>query len=211
MASRLAFFVPKEITESFFNLEVDTDTLLEPHYNLTPGYRLPVVYRDGSNNDIAISKVRWGESKNGKTANFNISAGEVVSVLKSNDTIPCVLPASGYYMWRGNDEKGQPFFVRLLNSQIMAVAGLYHRSDAPFVQMITTEANTLIQPMSDNMPLILNKAKSKQWLETPEDTEQFLKESRTLYLLTDYSVLKISKKVNDPSNNNPELIQPIPK
>jgi putative SOS response-associated peptidase YedK len=50
-----------------------------------------------------------------------------------------------------------------------------------------------------------------QWFEPEVDIDELLKQSKNQFNLTDLSVLKVSKKVNDPTNNSPDLIQPIPK
>jgi putative SOS response-associated peptidase YedK len=130
---------------------------------------------------------------------------------KDSSIEPVILPLSGFYIWKSDDEKGQPFFVRMLNSSIMPVAALLNREKEPYVQVVSVPANTLIQPMSDQMPLFLNKEFSEKWLNSPDDPETFFKESRNIFTIIDLSVLKVSKKVNDLTENNSSLIQPEPK
>jgi putative SOS response-associated peptidase YedK len=65
--------------------------------------------------------------------------------------------------------------------------------------------------MSENMPLLLDKTTAEQWLDSSVKTSEVIEYASKLYVLTDLSVLRVSRKVNDISNNNPKLIQPIPK
>lgn len=211
MANRLAFSVTKSDIETFFNLETSKEAIFEPHYNLAPGHQLPAVYIDKKQKIPVIAQIRWAGQPGENPAQTTIFKDNVAGLLKTENTTPCVLPVSGYYMWREEDEKGQPFFVRMLNHSIMAVAGLIFNGNDPFVSIITTESNTLIQPMSPTMPFVLNSKRSKEWIRNPNDAGEFLNEASNLFLLTDFSVLKISKKVNDLSNNSEKLIQPIPK
>lgn len=211
MANRLAFSVPKSDIEIFFNLETTKETIFEPHYNLAPGQQLPTVYIDKKEQAPAITQIRWAAQPGKSPVKTSFFKDDVPGLLKTEDITPCILPLSGYYMWRDNDEKGQPFFVRMLNHSIMAVAGLIFNGKNPFVSIITTESNTLIQPMSKTMPFVLNSKRSQQWMQNPEDSKEFLNQASNLFLLTDYSVLKVNKKVNDLGNNSEKLIQPIPK
>lgn len=209
MATRFAFFVNKETIEQFFELTSSKDSFFSKHYNLAPGYQLPVVQKE--NDDRILTKIKLAQGKNsGPPA--ELTADEASKMIQSKEAFePVILPLSGFYIWKGDDENGQPFFVRMLNSAIMPVAALLNRQKEPFVQVVTVPSNTLIQPMSDRMPLFLDKKTSAIWLATPSDPKSFFKESQTIFRITDLSVLKVSKKVNDLTENDPSLIQPEPK
>jgi putative SOS response-associated peptidase YedK len=77
--------------------------------------------------------------------------------------------------------------------------------------MVLTDSNPLIHPMSEKMPVILNNETLSEWLQLKGNPTRFLNEFKNPLLLTDFSVLRVSKKVNDPDNNDAKLIQPIPK
>jgi len=42
-------------------------------------------------------------------------------------------------------------------------------------------------------------------------TAEVISKARKLFLFTDLSIMRVSKKVNNPNNNDEKLIQPIPK
>jgi len=77
--------------------------------------------------------------------------------------------------------------------------------------IIQTESNALVYPLSTQMPLQLDRKLSRVWLDENSDPASVISDAQNLFLLTDMTVLRVSKKVNDLSVNNPKLIQPLPK
>ncbi len=209
MVKRFAFFVDKESIENLFGFTSSKDSLFTKHYNLAPGYQLPVIQKE--NETRLLTQIQLGLDKS-STSTAAINKDEATLMLRKQSSIePVVLPLSGFYIWKGDNESGQPFFVRMLNSAIMPIAALLNRNNEPYVQVVNVPSNTLIEPMSDQMPLFLDKEYSEKWLSSPENPELFLEESQGLFTITDLSVLKVSKKVNDLTENDPSLIQPEPK
>ncbi len=212
MANRVAFFASKEDIEKLFSLDTENEEFFEAHYNITPGQQLPVVVMGNEKDLFEINQVRWGGSANSKAEKTTLHSSEIKAALDDKKLQRCVLPLSGFYVWKDDKQKEQPFFVRMLDSSIMSVAGVIESDDnGEFVRIVTMESNPLIQPMSENMPLLLDRVTAIQWLQPDSDPKHVLESAKNLYLLTDLSVLRVSKKVNDPSNNDPKLIQPIPK
>lgn len=209
MPKRVAFFAKKEEVENYYNIETRKESLFEAHYNLSPGHQLPVITI--ADEEPQIHRIRWGESGTNGAENTTIRKEDLLEKLKESNTTRCILPLSGFYIWKEDQEKNNPFFVRLLDNPIMSVAGIYTKGDDEFVRIVTTESNALVQPMTPLMPLLLNQTFALQWLDKSIGPERLLSQTENLFILTDLSVLRVSKKVNDPSNNNPKLIQPIPK
>jgi len=211
MIKRIAFFAEKQEIENYFDFTTRKENLFESHYNISPGHYIPVV--KGSNSSREISRIRWGEEANGPEGNKNtIESEKAAGELNKKGVSRCLIPLSGFFVWKESREKEHPFFVRMLNKPFMPVAGLcYEVNKTSFTKIVTTESNALIQPMSSEMPLMLDKELAGKWLNKEESTEEIMKDASSLFLLTDLSVVRVSKKVNNPSNNKPELIQPIPK
>lgn len=211
MIKRIAFFADKTDIEEYFGLTTRKENLFEAHYNITPGHYIPVVM--SKNGELDISRVRWGQETNGEGAGRNtVNSESVVSELLQKGVSRCLIPLSGFFVWKETREKEHPFFVRMLNKPFMSVAGLrYADGDNSYVKIVTTESNALIQPMSPLMPLLFDKELTGKWLDKEVSAQNIIEEAASLFLLTDLSVLRVSKDVNDPTNNNPELIQPIPK
>ena len=210
MISRVAFFTDKEELEAYYRLKTRKEAIFEPSYNIAPGNQLPVITLNEETKEPKIARVRWGHSSEADTARLTVYKGDLNDFLKTSRFKRCVVPLSGFYIWKKGDPKKQPFFVRMLNDSVMSVAGLFDKKNE-VVTLITAESNTLIQPMSELMPLLLNQDLSANWIDEKQNMDELLVKSENLFMLTDLSVLKVSKKVNDQNNDNPKLIQPIPK
>jgi len=86
----------------------------------------------------------------------------------------CLIPADGFYEWQvvpGSKTK-QPWFIVLRDREPMAFAGLWERwrsqegEDLESCSIIVTDANELMQPIHDRMPVILAPGDWDAWLET---------------------------------------------
>ncbi len=76
----------------------------------------------------------------------------------------CLIPASGFYEWDANKER-VTFCHK--DQRIMFLAGCYdYFEEEPRFTIITTAANTTIQPVHDRMPVIVETADIKSWLFT---------------------------------------------
>lgn len=210
MISRVAFFTEKDEVETYYGMKTRKEAIFEPSYNIAPGNQLPVIMLNEEANAPEIERVRWGHSSEANIDALTIYKGDLNDFLKRSRFKRCVVPLSGFYIWKKDDPNKQPFFVRMLNDSVMSAAGMFDKKNE-VVTLITAESNTLIQPMSELMPLLLNRDLSAVWIDEKENMDNLLGKSENLFMLTDLSVLKVSKKVNDQKNDNPNLIQPIPK
>jgi len=205
MPKRVAFFAGKEAVENYFNIQSNREQIFEPHFNLTQGQHIPVVYNE--NDHLNLDRIRWGDEKNKESI---IPEEEVQKLSLSKDWERCAIPLSGFYVWKDDKEEGNPFFVRMLDGPLMVAAGMMNKKDDYFL-IITTEANVLVKPMSETMPLLLDRELSLQWLQAENSIREMIEKAKKRFLLTDLSVMRVSEDVNDPSNNSEELVQPIPK
>ncbi len=211
MTKRIAYFITKSEIENFFNAHLSGETILEPHYNLARGQHIVVIRRDDDNSKIT-SRVRWGkepENNLKKSSNMEEDRAELIKNADSR----VVIPISGFYIWKEDNGNDQPFFVRMLNNEPMAVCGLIFKSGSKneFCEIVHQESNPLIQPMSSLMPVLLDIPLMEEWLSDEEDAEKILKKAKSRFLITDITVHRVTKDVNDLSENHPDLIQPIPK
>lgn len=86
----------------------------------------------------------------------------------------CLIPASGFYEWKAEGKYKQPWYVSLKSGDPMAFAGLWeawHPKEGETIEsccIITTDANALMQPIHDRMPVILNPDQWETWLSPKE-------------------------------------------
>lgn len=127
----------------------------------------------------------------------------------------CLVVADGFYEWQRQERKKQPFYFRLQDGQPFAFAGLWEHWEAPDGEAIssctilTTEANELLRPIHDRMPVILDAKDYDLWLDPtvqkPDPLQQLLRPYQS-EAMTCYAV---STQVNKPANNSPECINSL--
>lgn len=204
MIKRIAFFAGRTEVEEFFSLNGESDAIFEPHYNISRGQHIPVI--PAAANGRGIKRMRWGKSFSDQSE--NMQNDEMVEKATSR----CIVPISGFFIWKEGREKDHPFFVRMMNNSLMAIAGMIFKNNGnEYCDFLQRESNTLIQPMSPKMPLLLNKKLTEKWVDGKTSEKEIINEAESLFLITDITVHRVSKKVNNPSENEEALIQPIPK
>lgn len=204
MTKRIAFFADRNEVEEFFSLNGEGETIFEPHYNLSRGQHIPII--PAGKNERIIQRMRWG--KGFLDQSEEMQNDEMVKQATSR----CIAPISGFFIWKEGREKDHPFFVRMMNNSVMSVAGMiFKENGTEYCDFLQRDSNTLIQPMSPKMPLLLNKELTEKWLNGETSENEIIKAAESLFLITDITVHRVSKKVNDPAENTETLIQPIPK
>lgn len=214
MTKRIAFFAERENIMEDFNIREAGQSIFEPHYNIAKGQHIAVITRDSEDEGVEIKRVRWGrelEQSSPESGN-----GEIVSIdEKEKQAIHrAAIPLSGFYIWKEGREDDNPFFVRKIDNSLFYAAGLifrHQKEEYIYCEILNKEANTLIQPITHTMPVIMDKKLALEWLHQDEPAEKIKKKSDSRFLITDITIHRVSKEVKDLSKNTPELIQPIPK
>jgi putative SOS response-associated peptidase YedK len=90
----------------------------------------------------------------------------------------CIIPASGYYEWSKRPDGKQPYFISAADGGVLSFAGLWDRwrnpeNDEPMASctIIVTDANALTRPIHDRMPVLLDRADVRSWLNGTGGTE----------------------------------------
>lgn len=127
----------------------------------------------------------------------------------------CIIPASGYYEWKKEDDGKQPYYIKPKNDDLFLFAGLWEKwtdkESGEIVEsatIITTDATEAIQDVHHRMPAMITKEHVDIWLK--EDYQ--LDELQQLILPNSSIELEfhpVSKMVNKPLNNSPECLKPI--
>ncbi|GBD38911.1 Putative SOS response-associated peptidase YedK [bacterium HR37] len=193
----------------------------EPRYNIAPSQEAPViVVEDGK----VLKMMRWGlipswakdESIASKTINARAETlHHRPSFKKSLTEKRCLVPADGFYEWKKEGRKKIPIRFVLKNRDVFAFAGLWdtwrnQRGELIFsFTIITTQANDLIRPIHDRMPVILKREYEELWLD-PEVNDI----DKLLSLLIPYppemmEAYRVSSLVNSPKEDSPECIKPV--
>ena len=119
--------------------------------------------------------------------------------------------ADGFYEWQRTNGRKQPYFIGLQSQRPFGIAGLWERwekGDEPVESctILTTDANELMQPIHERMPVILPLDQYDLWLDPDvHDTERLAKQLRP-YSSKDMLAYRVSTLVNNPKNDVPQCV-----
>lgn len=148
-------------------------------WNVAPLSPVPVVYETKEGERVA-ELMRWGlvpswarDPAIGHKLNNARSDGlfEKPSFRQAVRRRRCLLPATGFYEWQATPGGKQPWYVSATDGSLLAMAGLFEAwrpsPDAEWLLtccVITTDANALMAPIHDRMPVLVPREQWAQWL-----------------------------------------------
>ncbi len=211
---------PEQIKKEF-KVAVEDPAIFKPRYNIAPSQMIPVVLdRTG---ERIVAQLKWGLvpswAKDALIGSRMINARaetlmEKPSFREAYKSRRCIIPASGFYEWQ-RAEKGakQPFYFYLTNKEVFGFAGLWEEwldkksgESLETCTIITTEANDVLKPVHDRMPVILKAVDYDEWLDTKEANTDKLQKLLAPYPPDEMSSHAVSRAVNSPTLDSPELI-----
>lgn len=215
-----------ETLQSVFNLGAVTfDTT--PNYNVAPTQQILAIVKQ--NNENRLERLYWGLvpfwakdiSIGSKMINARAeTVSEKPSFLHAFKKRRCLIPADGFYEWKGEPGHKQPFFITTHTDEPFALAGLWEAwhnkasDEAPVYlscSIITTEGTGPIRNIHHRMPAILKPEVYEKWLSTDMQDPKALGEILQNDLTRDLHIHPVSKYVNSANNNDPSCIEPIGK
>jgi putative SOS response-associated peptidase YedK len=222
MCGRFTSKAKPEEVEKEFKVGRLNPKLFEPRFNIAPTQIVrAVIEADG---ERIVSGLKWGLipswAKDDKIGSKLINAraetlAEKPSFRNAFRAQRCIIPASGFYEWQ-KTAKGakQPFYFYLKDKPVFGFAGLYEewldKESGELVEsctIITTEANKVLEPVHERMPVILKPKDYDEWLDKKEkDTDQ-LQKLLVPYPASEMASYAVSRAVNSPAYDSPELIE----
>jgi putative SOS response-associated peptidase YedK len=201
-----------------FEIE-EQDEKVKPSYNVAPGQEIAVVLKDENKK---LSLLKWGLipswAKDPTIGSRMINAraetlSEKPSFKHSLRRKRCIIIADGFYEWKKEGAHKIPMYIFLKSGKLFGFAGLWDTWTAPegnkiaTCTIITTSPNKLIEEIHNRMPVILPKENVDRWLDPSIQDE-----SKVLPLLQPYpademDAYPVSRLVNSPKNNSPEVIK----
>jgi putative SOS response-associated peptidase YedK len=197
---------------------------IEPTWNLTPSQDTMVVLRDPETGMRRLELLRWGFlprwAKDPMHTRRPINArGETVTTSSLfRDAFAkrrCLVPASNFYEWKSQpgQRQKQPYAIARADGKPLALAGLWEAwhdserdTDLRTFTIVTTEANGEMAQVHNRMPVILEESDWPAWLgEAEGDPKSLLRPAPEGIL----GIWPVSRKVNSPANNGPDLLVTI--
>jgi len=174
-----------DIEEKFHIHKVSYD--FKPNWNASPGQHIPaVIHREGQN---VLVSLLWGLipswTKDPSIGQKMINARaetihEKPSFRNAFKSRRCLIVADGFYEWKKEDRKKIPLYFFLKAGEPFGIAGLYETWVSPEEKqihtctIITTDANKLIQPAHDRMPVIIRRDQEQIWISDKTDDKSML-------------------------------------
>ena len=190
-----------------------------PRYNIAPSQQVLAIIHDGEK--YRLGTMKWGlvppfatDEKIGfKMINAKAETiDDKPSYKQSFMHKRCLILADGFYEWDKYSNEKTPYRIIVKDQPMIAFAGIWSRYVKPngdklfTCSIITTEANEMMKPIHDRMPVILDEAAQRVWLKKEVSSGELKK----LLLPYDDNLMEkyvVSKEVNRPANEHPDVIK----
>jgi putative SOS response-associated peptidase YedK len=220
MCGRFVRFSPIPKLIKRFKIEHLTPIELKKSHNISPSQDVLIVNKELKRQLIIA---RWGFIpswvKDPSVGNNIINARAETIAKKPSfrhafKKTRCLIIADGFYEWMKAGPRKTPMFIHTVSNKAFALAGLYNIWTSPENEtiytctIITTQANELIKPFHDRMPVILSKGDEDLWLDTKAEDDD-LQSLLVPYDPDEMEAWEVAPAVNRPGFDRPENILPV--
>jgi len=210
------FFLDARAGDIIEHYNAPPPDLFAARYNIAP--TTPVL----ALNDKKFDLYRWGLipswAKDPSIGNrmFNARAETVVekpSFRNAYRRRRCLVPASGFYEWRLEGGRKQPYCCHI-GHRLFSMAGIWeHWQDAEGNEIrscaiITTDAKGAMSELHQRMPVYVAPQDYAAWLDCSGDKTEAA-DRLLLDTAPDYEYYAIGAAVGNSRNEGPELIEPL--
>ncbi len=216
------FSLTADLGELARRFEFDGNLLdLEPNYNVAPTQNVLTVI-GGENRRGGFMRwgliPHWAKSDSIGSRMINARAETVAQRPAFRDAFRrrrCLVLADGFYEWRRAGSVKKPMRIVLESGEPFAFAGLWavwrdsEGNRIPSCTVITTEANDLLRPIHNRMPVILPREMEEFWLDREVQDTAALGEALASYPSELMQTYQVSTLVNSARNNGPQVVEPV--
>jgi putative SOS response-associated peptidase YedK len=206
-----------EEVHEFYNL-TGAALNLRPSYNVAPTQLVHIVRTTEAGR--ALSEARWGlvpswwkKTLKDVPSTFNArseTAAEKPMFRSAFRRQRCLIPADGFYEWKRSGTEKQPYFIKRADGRPLTCAGLWETwtdresgSEITSCTILTTDANPFMADIHHRMPVILERERFDEWLQSG---------GRDMLVACNDDVLAchpVSKAVGNVRNNAADLIDAV--
>ncbi len=221
MCGRFALFSPQEILAAMFGVE--GDRFPAASYNIAPSRDVAAVRmapEGRARRELAL--LRWGlvpswakdPAMGNRMINARVETAPGKPAFRSAfRRRRCLVPADGFYEWRKAGGRKQPYYVRMADGRPFAFAGLWEHWEGPggdvsSCTLLTTDANDLLAPIHDRMPVIVAPGDYGRWLDPEAHDAAALLPLLRPYPPAGMVVFPVRTLVNSPATDDPRCIEP---
>jgi len=216
MCGRFALHANPQVIALQFGLASNPE--VASRYNIAPTSDVLVV-RAGDGAPHA-ARVRWGlvprwAKDPSIAAKLNNARAETVAEKPSfRDAFRrrrCLVPASGFFEWKSEAGRKQPYYIHPAQDELFGFAGLWEgwRGADGVLEtcaIVTTDANAQMRAIHDRMPVIIARNDYARWLDCASggDVRDLLRPCAPETI----AVRRVGRAVNNARNESPQLIEP---
>ena len=218
MCGRYTLATPINDLVEQFDIE-EYPSSISASYNVAPTQEVAAVIAEDEKRKLEM--LRWGLvpgwADDPSIGNRMINArSETVaqkpSFRKAFKDRRCLVLSDGFYEWRHTSDGKQPYYIHMKDGSPFAFAGLWEIwRDGEKIRsctIITTDANELVGEIHNRMPVILSPEDYSLWLGPDFKEREALTSLLRPYPNDAMEAYPVSRRVNSPSNNAPNCIDP---
>ena len=221
MCGRFIRTTPIERYSALFSASGSVE--LKASYNIAPSSQI-LLARNNAKGGRELVALKWGLvpswSKEPKTEYSTINARaetieEKPTFRNAFRSRRCLIASDGFIEWqKKSDGTKQPYFIGLADQKPFAFAGIWERWEREgqileSCAIIVTQANDLMKPIHDRMPVILSPDFYNVWMNGKETSTSNLKSLLVPYPSDRMKSYPISTLINSPKNDHSDLILPL--
>ena len=222
MCGRFVGFTKLERLKQYFPIDV-ARCEVAANYNVAPTQQILAIARmEGSN---VLNAYHWGlvpfwarDTSIGYKM-INARAETVASKPSYREAFRkrrCLIPADGFYEWKGRKGEKQPVYITLPDRSPFAFAGLWEtwldRQNQNAVYrsctIITRAAAGAVRDLHHRMPVILNPDAYGSWLDPQNSNIEMLNNILQAEAVIDLVYHPVTRQVNAAGHNDPSNIDP---
>lgn len=183
---------------------------LEPSHNVCPTQRAVIVRSVGGGREAILAA--WGLRPawmaSGKPP-INAQAETIATSPMFREALRsrrCVVPVSGFFEWQKVEgaKAKRPWYFFRADRKPLLFAGLFENgAEGSTFTIITTDANEMVRPVHNRMPVVLEPESIAAWLDGPD---QGLLRPAADGVLSSH---RVGARVGSPRNHDAGLVEPI--
>jgi len=204
MCGRIVQKTPSRLIAANFGFDSDIADN-QPRYNIPPSSSILAVRADPL---MRLVYLKWGlipswskDSKIGfKLSNARAETiSEKPSFRSAYRLRRCLIPIDGFYEWKAEGDKKQPYYIQQPGGDVFFLAGLWEKWTSPENQLvesctiITTAAKGEMSEIHNRMPIVVPEKSHRLWLSdnTEDERHSVIQEAPS-----DFIFIKVNPRVN---------------
>jgi putative SOS response-associated peptidase YedK len=193
-----------------------------PRYNVAPTQPIPVVLVENGARHFRL--MRWGllpswvKDPKGFTLLINARSETVLEKPAFKNAIRRrrgLIPADGYYEWKTEAGRKQPFFIHRADGAPLGFAAVFETWVGPngeeldTVAIVTAAAGEDLAALHDRVPVTISPRDFERWLDSRDDEVEAVLPLMTAPRSGEFAWHPVSTRVNHAANDDEQLVLPI--